>query len=160
MHKYYLTDQECMVIQNAEDIIRDLGGFPSMENGELIGIEICHNPTSGRIGNESRISVSLTFDIEVWMQCVEHLGRVVNNKHKRIKMQFDGINGFRLDSMAIWTACGEIKFGNERYPMRQDSVPEVTYDVPRPYSSFYIRSGSGVVLYFSESECIISAEFI
>lgn len=160
MHKYYLTDQECMVIQNAEEIIGELGGFPSMENGELIGVEIIHNPVNGRIGNESRISVSLTFDIEVWIRCVEHLGRVVNNKRKRIKMRFDGINGFRLDSMAIWPGCGEIKFGNEGYPMMQDSVPEVTRDVPRPYNSFYIRSGFGLVLYFSESECVISAELI
>lgn len=40
MHKIFLTKNECSIIRGADEIVNTIGGFPSMENGELIEIQL------------------------------------------------------------------------------------------------------------------------
>lgn len=165
MHKVYLTEEECSIIQGAQDIIDVLGGFPSMEDGELVSIGITANKN-----NPARYDVSLLFDISGWIRvcgfnsrmenAVYQYPNIVNPKYTRIRLSFEQaenivINGINMDR------CGEIKFTDtwDRRAVRQDDHPSTTPRIKRPFLGFGIRYGEDFFISFFEGEVTIWAKF-
>ena len=61
MHKIFLTAPKVSFIVGADEIVEELGGFPSMENSNLLSISV----QNCELDNH-RYNVSLVFDIEKW----------------------------------------------------------------------------------------------
>lgn len=40
MHKLFLSDSECSFIKGSKEIVRLIGGFPSMENCKIVNISV------------------------------------------------------------------------------------------------------------------------
>ena len=57
MHKFFLTESECEVIQGSHVVTDCIGGFPSMENGSIANIKICQKD------NLARYIIKISFDI-------------------------------------------------------------------------------------------------
>ena len=152
MHKLFLTAPECEVIKNSEEIISDLGGFPSMEDGALESVEIS--------GVYPKLKAVLIFDISHWFDVGINYGASKKPKHSKIKLEFVGLRDIMVNE-EIFMCCGEIKFGNthDKKKMVQDIEPDMTPVIPRPFCSFYARNGSGLLIEFDERECEITASY-
>ena len=165
MHKVFLTEEECSIIQGAQEIVEVFGGFPSMENGELLSIEIkAHKQTR-------RYDVALLFDLSGWFEaCSFHAkgGKgffpypdIQNPPFTKIKLLFEKVEGINVNDIAM-SICGEIKFTNkpDYRTIVQDEHPSTTPRIPRPFCGFGIRYGSQMFISFFEEEVIISASFV
>ena len=149
MHKFYLNNTECSIIQGAQEIVSRFGGFPSMENGTLISV------TVERSSERSRYDVKLVFDITGWAKMV--LSDKDSGTDVKICMSFEGCRSI-VTRIEPWSnPCGEIKFGDGMEEMRQDGHPSHIIEIPRPYGAFCIRSSHEFLIEFDESECWISA---
>ena len=155
MHKFFLTKSERDVIRGSEIIAEHIGGFPSMEDGCLLSIEIKRKEDS------HRYRIDLTFDIRGWAETVKYYQEVKETEEKTITLRFDGVLDFQIDSPVVWD-CGEIRFDNLHGTEKiyQDESPYSIKEFARPYSRFYIAGhGNGIIIEFEESECIIEARF-
>lgn len=156
MHKIYLTEPEVSIIKGADVIVKECGGFPSMENGHLCSIKI--QKTKDTL---ARYDVVLLFDIEKWASDSAFYMHVPKIFHKYIEMTFRCVENVYVNNPCMSSTCGEIKFGNlsDRNKMHQDILPGRATIINRPFCVFYIRSGNELVIDFDEEECTISAVF-
>lgn len=153
MHKIFLTKPECEIIQGSEKIIETIGGFPSMEDGELIDV---HLQKCG----EYRSTVTLLFDVTGWKRNAKHSAKLKEFSESLIRLIFQNCRDVYMQSpLGI---SGEIKFSNsaDRSRMCQDDTPDTVLVIERPYCVFYIRDASGLIIEFFENECTISAEIV
>lgn len=155
MHKLYLTKPECEIINGAQDIIDTIGGFPSMEDGQLIEILI------KKRADFSAGDISLLFDISGWKHIApyyQEAGNVKTLEQNLIRLNFENVTSVRL--LDLFSAHGEIKFSNTADPqqMYQDDMVSNTPIFERPYCCFYISSRN-VIIEFDEENCTISAHF-
>jgi len=156
MHKLYLTPPECEIIHGASEIVDIIGGFPSMEDGELIDITLQRHNKTGYRGE-----VILTFDISGWKQVASFYtayGPLNKFVEDRIRLTFKNMRDIKI--VDPFSESGEIKFSNtcDSREMHQDDHPCNTPIIERPFCRFYIRSGHNIVFDFEEEECEISAE--
>ena len=155
MHKVFLTKNECSIIRGADEIIEAFGGFPSMENGELLEIHL------EKQHERNRGSVSFVFDIADWkVSSSRYLSkeRPAGFDQSRIKLTFQNCRDIKI--VDPFRDLGEIKFGNssDRKLIRQDEFPGLAPELERPFCVFYARSGESIIIDFDEETCIISAE--
>lgn len=153
MHKLFLTKNECEIIHGASKIVETVGGFPSMENGELITVSLQKG------AKQYHFDVVLIFDITGWKHTAFDNGYEINDfAENRIRMSFKNMRS--VDMHDPFSERGEIKFYNScnRDEFVQDSLPCFTPTIERPFCCFCICSGLHVVLEFEEEECDISAD--
>lgn len=155
MHKIYLTEPEVSVINGADVIVEECGGFPSMENGRLCSIKM------EKSKDDFGYNVVLLFDIEKWASDSALYMDIPKISHRFIEMSFCGVSNVYINHPNMSSTCGEIKFNNtpDRKKMCQDSSPERVPVISRPFCTFYIRNDSNLVFDFDERECKISARF-
>lgn len=156
MHKIFLTEPEVAFINGADAIVEELGGFPSMENGKLLGVSIQDSGSCYR-----RYNVSLVFDIEKWAVDSSHYMNIPKPKHRYIQIRFFNVRQVFIDSPSL-SECGEFKFGNttDRKKTYQDDMPSHPIIIERPFYSFYMRSGHEIVLEFEDDQCKVIASFL
>ena len=155
MHKIFLTNTECEVIQGSDNIVKLIGGFPSMENGSLERIMMWPWERSGRY------IVELTFNIEGWEKTAKYYHSLPQIPKKRITIRFDGALDVIIKSPEL-NDCGEVKFDNRFGDERvfQDEGPWRIIEIPRPYYRFYtVGHGGDLKILFDENACTISAWF-
>ena len=168
MHKQYLTEPECEIIEGADKIISAIGGFPSMENGELVDYSVMPNKDRPFL-----FDVLLVFDITGWKICAGYyIERNENIRFgevdpddtvpNRIALRFKGAREMfsHIYSSQMHEAI-DIYFSNttDRAQMYRASILQHPIIIPRPYCSFYLALRQ-LVIEFSEDECRISAEFV
>lgn len=157
MHKLFLTENECSIIHGAQSIIDVIGGFPSMEDGELEYVITRKYP------DRNRGWVKLIFNISGWKEVGKNYcrpGVIKEFSQDRIVLTFQNVRDVKINDP--FDTVGEIKFGNvvTRRHMRQDDFPWNTPIVERPFCTFYARCGNHIVIDFDESECFISAALL
>ncbi len=155
MHKLYLTNPECEIINGAENIIDVIGGFPSMEDAHLIELLI------KKRADYSAGDITLLFDISGWKQIApyyQEAGKVKTFEQNLIRINFQNVRDVKL--INPFSAHGEIKFSNTADPkqMYQDDRVSNTPIIQPPFCCFYIRSRN-VIIEFDEKNCTISAHF-
>ena len=153
MHKIFLTKPECELINGAEKIVELFGGFPSMEDGELLDIRV-------QKCGEHRSTVSLLFDITGWKNNAMYYKKLKDFSETLICFTFNNCRDVFMQSPLGMS--GEIKFSNsaDRSRMYQDDTPDTVPVIERPYCAFYIRDASCLIIEFFENECTISAEIV
>ncbi len=157
MHKMVLTQPECEIINGSDEIIEAFGCFPSMENGELQDVRISLN-------DAFKYDVELVFCIDGWKEMArvlqKYCGTYKEAPYHHIKLLFQNADEVHLDGLLGAHRSAEIKFGNtlDRSEMYQDCHPSDPIVIPRPFRSFYIGWGVGLVIGFDETECGISAK--
>lgn len=156
MHKIFLTAPEVSFIVGADEIVEDLGGFPSMENSNLLSISVQNSGSDNQ-----RYNVSLVFDIEKWAIESSRYVDIPTLKHKYILLCFFNVRQVDIHSPSM-NVCGEFKFGNttDRKKMYQDVLPSEPIVVNRPFCSFYMQSGQDFVLEFEDDTCTVFASFL
>lgn len=152
MHKIFLTEQEASVISGSEEIIKELGGFPSMENGNLCSICV------KRSDPDFKYDISMIFDIEKWKNDSSAYKEFSSSAIRFIDLKFKGARSIQLNN-PIMTYCNEIKFSNtlDKDNWNRDNSPFHTKIIKRPFCVFYIGTGRELAIEFDESECLISA---
>ncbi len=168
MHKTYLNEVELQIIKGADKIVEKIGGFPSMENCCFESLSVNRSKD-----NHYRNDIELVYDITGWLETLDFYNpdgnkEKVNYYHKyfderRIKITFHNCFGLKLTGFPpVNDEGGEIKFGGKKQEDQknryQDRLPGLDIIIARPYTCFYMRSGHGMVIYFDEKECEISAE--
>ena len=155
MHKIFLTEPEVSFIKGADAIVKELGGFPSMENGKLVEISVRNGLSY------SRYNVSLVFDIEEWGRASSRYMNIPKPQNMYIQMEFLNVRDVFISSPSI-NECGEFKFGNtlDREKMYQDDLPSRPIIVERPFCTFYMQAGRDFVLEFDDSDCLVLALFL
>ena len=157
MHKLYLTGQEVSVIQGAEEIVREYGGFPSMENGRLLSLEV-----TADIRLYGRYAVSLVYDIKGWHKASSLYFDLPKLNRRFIRMYFQGVWSVQVNSPDMRDGCSEIKFGNsfDRKEMWRDQDPRRVEEIERPFCVFFDARDKNIILEFAEGECEIRADFL
>lgn len=156
MHKLFLTENECSIIHGAQSIIDVIGGFPSMEDGELEYIVTRKYP------DRNRGWVKMIFNISGWKEVGKNYcrpGVIKEFSQDRIELVFHNVRDVTIYDP--FEDIGEIKFSNtsSRRHMQQDEFPWNTPIVERPFCTFYARCGEHIIIDFDESECFIHAAF-
>lgn len=156
MHKIFLTEPEVSFIKGADAIVKELGGFPSMENGKLVEISV---QDAGL--NYSRYNVTLVFDIEGWGRASSRYMNIPKPQNMYIQMDFLNVRDVFISGPSI-NECGEFKFGNtlDRKEMYQDDLPSRPIIVERPFCTFYMQAGLDFVLEFDDADCLVFASFL
>ena len=153
MHKIFLTEQEVSIINGADAVVKEFGGFPSMENGRI------HRLMMSGCGYGC-CSVTIVFDVMGWADVSSRYTDIPKPAHKFLQLNFSQVRKVYMGDLKFDNP-GEIKFGNtlDRSKMHQDIHPSCPVVVERPFCTFYMRSGSDFVIEFSEEECWIEASF-
>lgn len=163
MHKLFLTETECGIIEGADKIISAVGGgFPSMENGMLIQTSIEVNRDKPYLHD-----VFLTFDISGWKKAVKYyedseLGTVYydENGPSIISLRFTGAREVFIDydSQGSTSEAVDIYFSNtaDRTLLFRDGLPGRAREIPRPFTCFYLAARQLIIEFF-EDECRIFA---
>ena len=149
MHKLYLTDSEVSIIEGAEPIIAEFGGFPSMENGTLCSVDVKTD--------RKHFDVTLLFDIKRWHEVSSsYFDNLPSFSHRYIELLFHHADDVTL-ARASLGIYGEIKFENTHNTnnWRMPSLPYRPLIVDRPFCAFHIRRD--LRIYFNEEACRISA---
>ena len=152
MHKYFLTEEECSIINGADIIADEIGGFPSMEDGELLQFNF-----EKAFGDKAKDRLTLVYDIRGWHKNCSYYLDLRPLKHTKIMMVFEGRLNVKYISDNVW---GEIKFGNNISIMAQDGDPLNINVVKRPFTCFCMRDKRNLCVDFFEEDCLISAKLL
>lgn len=151
MHKLFLTKTECEVINGSQEIVEAFGGFPSMENTEIVDASI------SRKGG--LLDVSFLFDTHRWVEISASYKYDVKQPEKRkVRIEFKGVREATLVAPADYWICTGLKFdsASDRKKWYQDEYPSAVSEIPRPFCCLYSFSRN-IVLEFREDECVINA---
>ncbi len=164
MHKTYLNEVEVQLIKGADEIVKKIGGFPSIENGCLSSVSI-------RNADRKPYDVEMVFDLQGWINTLDfhysHGYKGDKNYYhndfdeRHIRITFHNCYGFETESGFVTFRGGDLYFGGveEHDPKnrKRDRLPGHGTVIERPYCCFYTGHDE-FSIYFNEEECEISAE--